>query len=63
MRTRVSLPGDVEEVAHRIERPTDRYKKADHGSRRVRDPITGTEIIVKDADPKGTFTKLPFQRS
>jgi len=37
----------------RPERPTDRYRKAEKGQRRVRDPITGTEIIVKDADPKG----------
>jgi hypothetical protein len=36
-----------------VEKPTDRYRKAEKGQRRVRDPITGTEIIVKDADPKG----------
>ena len=34
-------------------RPTDRFKQAEKGQRRVRDPITGTEIIVKDTDPKG----------
>ena len=34
-------------------KPTDRFKKAEKGERRVRDPITGTEIIVKDSDPKG----------
>ncbi len=35
------------------QKPTDRIRKAEKGQRRVRDPITGTEIIVKDADPKG----------
>ncbi|KAL7420399.1 hypothetical protein Q5752_005369 [Cryptotrichosporon argae] len=33
-------------------KPTDRIKNAEKGERRVRDPITGGEIIVKDADPK-----------
>ncbi|WVQ82868.1 hypothetical protein IAT38_005004 [Cryptococcus sp. DSM 104549] len=33
-------------------KPTDRIAKANKGERRVRDPITGTEVIVKDADPK-----------
>ncbi|ODN73711.1 hypothetical protein, variant 1, partial [Cryptococcus amylolentus CBS 6039] len=33
-------------------KPTDRFLKAEKGQRRVRDPITGTEVIVKDADPK-----------
>lgn len=35
------------------EKPTDRLRKAEKGERRVRDPITDSEIIVKDADPKG----------
>ncbi|KAL1405327.1 hypothetical protein Q8F55_008956 [Vanrija albida] len=34
------------------EKPTDRLKRARKGERRVRDPITGGEIIVKDADPR-----------
>lgn len=34
-------------------KPTDRIKNADKGERRVRDPVTGQAIIVKDADPKG----------
>ncbi|KAI5450049.1 hypothetical protein NCC49_003811 [Naganishia albida] len=34
------------------EKPTDRVKKAPHGQRRVRDPTTGGEVIIKDADPK-----------
>jgi hypothetical protein len=34
-------------------KPTDRIQKAEKGERRVRDPITDAEIIVKDADPKG----------
>lgn len=34
-------------------KPTERFAKAEKGQRRVRDPITGSEIIVKDADPKG----------
>lgn len=29
-------------------------KKAQKGERRVRDPITGGVVVVKDADPKGT---------
>jgi len=39
--------------AHATVKPTDRFQKADKGERRVRDPITDAEIIVKDADPKG----------
>jgi hypothetical protein len=38
-------------------RPTDRVRHAEKGQRRVRDPITGAEIIVKDADPKGKLTE------
>lgn len=34
------------------EKPTDRLKKAPHGERRVRDPTTGGQVIIKDADPK-----------
>lgn len=30
------------------------------GERRVRDPTTGGEIIVKDADPKGESTAGEF---
>jgi hypothetical protein len=41
------------------QRPTDRQAKADHGERRVRDPITGGEIVVKDADPKGKYRTKP----
>lgn len=36
--------------------PTQRFQQAEKGQRRVRDPVTGGEIIVKDADPKGGFT-------
>ncbi|ORY26481.1 hypothetical protein BCR39DRAFT_540905 [Naematelia encephala] len=41
------------------EKPTDRYMKADKGERRVRDPITGDEIIVKDSDPKDFDSRKP----
>lgn len=34
-------------------KPTERWKHANKGERRVRDPITGAAIVVKDADPKG----------
>jgi hypothetical protein len=34
-------------------KPTERLQKMPKGERRVRDPTTGGEIIVKDADPKG----------
>jgi len=40
-------------------KPTDRIKKADKGERRVRDPTTGGEIVVKDADPKDFDTSHP----
>ncbi|KAK4688253.1 hypothetical protein P7C73_g1870, partial [Tremellales sp. Uapishka_1] len=33
-------------------KPTDRAKNADKSTRRVRDPTTGGEILVKDIDPK-----------
>jgi hypothetical protein len=36
-----------------VVKPTDRQRNAEKGERRVRDPTTGGEIIVKDADPKG----------
>lgn len=36
------------------EKPTERFKKR-KGERRVRDPITGSEMIVKDVDKKGKF--------
>nr|WVH01955.1 C2 domain-containing protein [Naematelia aurantialba] len=41
------------------QKPTDRYMKAEKGERRVRDPITGDEIIVKDADPKDFDSARP----
>jgi len=41
------------------QKPTDRVRKAESGQRRVRDPITGDEIIVKDADPKDFDSKTP----
>ncbi|OXC65474.1 hypothetical protein AYX13_05483 [Cryptococcus neoformans] len=40
-------------------KPTERFAKAEKGQRRVRDPITGAEIIVKDADPKDFDSKQP----
>ncbi|WVR03079.1 hypothetical protein IAU60_000068 [Kwoniella sp. DSM 27419] len=39
--------------------PTERFQKADKGQRRVRDPITGAEVIVKDADPKDFDSTRP----
>ena len=36
-----------------IVKPTERLNKAEKGQRRVRDPTTGGEIIIRDADPKG----------
>lgn len=41
-------------------KPTERFAKAEKGQRRVRDPITGAEIIVKDADPKGESRLLLY---
>ncbi|KAK8844773.1 hypothetical protein IAR55_006623 [Kwoniella newhampshirensis] len=40
-------------------KPTDRIAKAEKGQRRVRDPVTGAEIIVKDADPKDFDSTTP----
>ncbi|RXK42692.1 C2 domain-containing protein [Tremella mesenterica] len=40
-------------------KPTDRIRKAEKGQRRVRDPITGGEIIVKDAEPKDFDSATP----
>ncbi|WWD22673.1 hypothetical protein CI109_107166 [Kwoniella shandongensis] len=40
-------------------KPTDRIQKAEKGQRRVRDPVTGAEIIVKDADPKDFDSHTP----
>ncbi|ORX35103.1 hypothetical protein BD324DRAFT_582681 [Kockovaella imperatae] len=42
----------MEQMTANQRSPTDRFKHAEKGQRRVRDPITGSEIIVKDADPK-----------
>ncbi len=39
------------------EKPTDRLKKGPKGERRVRDPVTGKDVIIKDADPKGEEKK------
>jgi hypothetical protein len=36
-----------------VVKPTERFQKHEKGQRRVRDPITSDEIIVKDVDPKG----------
>lgn len=44
-------------------RPTDRFNKAEHGSRRVRDPTTGGEIIIRDADPKGELRINPTDKT
>lgn len=41
------------------EKPTDRYNKQKHGERRVRDPVTGGEVIIKDADPKDFDAATP----
>jgi len=38
------------------EKPTERFRKHKKGERRVRDPITGGEIIIKDIDKHGTLT-------
>jgi hypothetical protein len=43
----------MEQMNANQEKPTERFKKRGKGERRVRDPITGKAIIVKDADPKG----------
>ncbi|OCF60178.1 C2 domain-containing protein [Kwoniella mangroviensis CBS 10435] len=40
-------------------KPTERFQKAEKGQRRVRDPITGAEVIVKDADPKDFDASIP----
>ncbi|WVW81245.1 hypothetical protein I302_103236 [Kwoniella bestiolae CBS 10118] len=40
-------------------KPTERFQKAEKGQRRVRDPITGAEVIVKDADPKDFDPSIP----
>ncbi|BEI79854.1 hypothetical protein CcaverHIS002_0103830 [Cutaneotrichosporon cavernicola] len=42
----------MEQMNANQEKPTERFKKRNKGERRVRDPITGRAIIVKDADPK-----------
>ncbi|OCF41030.1 C2 domain-containing protein [Kwoniella heveanensis CBS 569] len=42
--------------------PTERFQKAEKGQRRVRDPVTGAEIIVKDADPKDFDSTTPATR-
>ncbi|WWC90217.1 uncharacterized protein L201_005150 [Kwoniella dendrophila CBS 6074] len=40
-------------------KPTERFNRAEKGQRRVRDPITGAEVIVKDADPKDFDASIP----
>jgi hypothetical protein len=35
------------------QKPIDRVNKGPKGERRVRDPVTGKDVIIKDADPKG----------
>ncbi|KLT44405.1 hypothetical protein CC85DRAFT_242629 [Cutaneotrichosporon oleaginosum] len=42
----------MEQMNANQEKPTERFKKRSKGERRVRDPITGKAIVVKDADPK-----------
>ncbi|WWD06363.1 hypothetical protein V865_004453 [Kwoniella europaea PYCC6329] len=43
-------------------KPTERFQRAEKGQRRVRDPITGAEVIVKDADPKDFDPSIPATR-
>lgn len=62
-----SVPGQSagqQEKAEMMERmnankvkPTDRVKK--QGERRVRDPTTGGEVIIRDADPKDFDSRKP----